>query len=674
MQHVTPAAQRFIPAMRRFVAQLPRVVVAVVLAAIAAPGVAADADAASAAAAAASAAPATASAAAPATLHVAFPIAETGFDPQAAGDIYSNYVNRAIFDCLYRYAYLARPYRVVPNTAAAMPEISADGKTWTIRIRPGIYFADDPAFKGKRRELTAADYVYAIERILDPKMRSNSLQMVDGRFVGADAAVAKAKETGSFDYDAPIEGLRAIDRYTLRFELVFPDYDLLANLTTTAAAAVAREVIEKYRDASGWDMAHPVGTGPYRLESWRRGQRIVLEANPGFRDERYPEGSDAADRALAKGLAGRRLPLAKRVEISIIEEAQPRMLEFRRGNLDYVAVPNVLISKVLLPDGKLAPDLANAGVTYAHGVLPAISYAYFNMDDPVIGGYKPAQVALRRAIAMAYNVNEEIRVLREGQGFPATQVVPPNMTGHDPAYDGRIAYDPAAARALLDRFGYVDRNGDGYRDLPDGAPLTLKMGSDTASDSRQYDELWKKSLDTVGLRVEFVKQKWPDLLKAARLGQLPMWYLGNINTTPDGFGFFGLLYGKNAGFSNLSRFALPEFDRLYEQARAMPNGPERLAVERRMSELVRAYAPWILTAYRYETILLQPWLLGYKYNPTYQMPFQYLDIGPHRGTPQPAQIDAAAGSAANTANTANAMNAAGAANAAGSESVPRGRR
>ena len=581
---------------------------------------------------------------APTTLHVAFPIAETGFDPQAVGDAYSQYVNRAIFDALYRYDYLARPYRVVPNTAAAMPEISADGKTWTIRIRPGIYFADDPVFKGKRRELTAADYVYSIERILDPKMRSNALQAVDGRFVGADAVVEKARKTGSFDYDAPIEGLRAIDRYTLRFELVFPDYELLSNLTTTPLAAVAREVIDAYKDPNGWDMAHPVGTGPYRLESWRRGQRIVLEANPGFRDERYPEGSDTADRELAHGLAGRRLPLVKRVEISIIEEAQPRMLEFRRGNLDYVAVPNDFISKVLLPDGKLAPDLAKAGVRMAHGVQPAIAYVYFDMDDPVLGGYKPPQVALRRAVAMAYNVNEEIRVLREGQGFPATQVVPPNMTGHDPDYNGRIPYDPAAAKTLLDRFGYVDRDGDGVREQPDGAPLVLKIGSDTASDSRQYDELWKKSLNAVGLRVEFVKQKWPDLLKAARLGQLPMWYLGNINTTPDGFGFFGLLYGKNAGFSNLSRFALPEFDHLYEQGRAMPNGPERLAVERKMSELVRAYAPWILTAFRYETILLQPWLRGYKYNPTYQMPFQYLDVGPRHGKAPPAsQIDADAG-------------------------------
>jgi ABC-type transport system substrate-binding protein len=561
------------------------------------------------------------------TLHVAFPIAETGFDPQAAGDIYSNYVNRAIFDPLYRYDYLARPYKLVPNTATALPEVADDGKTWTIHIRKGIYFADDPAFKGRRRELTAADYVYAIKRILDPKMRSNSLQMVDGRFVGADALVAKAKETGRFDYDAPLEGLQAIDRYTMRLRLVFADYELLSNLTTTATSAVAREVIEANADANGWAMTHPVGTGPYRLADWRRGQRMVLEANPGYRDERYPKPSTSADEALAKGLAGRKLPLVPRVEISVIEEAQPRLLAFQQQQLDFVAVPTTMVPKVLDANNHLKPEFAKEGVRLERAIQPAIAYAYFNMDDPIVGGYQPAQIALRRAIAMGYDVGEEIRVLRQNQGLHATQVVPPNMTGHDPSYDGRLRHDPAAAKALLDRFGYKDRNGDGFRELPDGKPFTLQMASATTGQDREADELWKKSLNAIGLQVDFVKQKWPDLLKSARLGQLQMWQLGNINTAPDGFGFFGLLYGRNAGFSNLSRFALPEFDRLYEQARAMPDSPARLAVERKMSELVNAYSPWVLTAFRYENVLVQPWLHGFKYNPTYQFPFPYLDVG-----------------------------------------------
>ncbi len=238
-------------------------------------------------------------------LRVAFPVAETGFDPQAANDLYSNHVNRAIFDTAYTYDYLARPFKLVPNTAVALPQISADGLVWTFRIKPGIYFNDDPAFKGQKRELTAADYVYSWKRVLDPKLRSPHLQVFDDLFEGADAAIAKAKETGKFDYDAPMEGLLAVDRYTIRLKLKRPSYDLLSNLTQVLAAAVAREVIEAYGDPSGWAMQNPVGTGPYRLKDWRRGQKIVLEANPGFRDVTFPDSKDPADREIVARNEGR---------------------------------------------------------------------------------------------------------------------------------------------------------------------------------------------------------------------------------------------------------------------------------------------------------------------------------------------------------------------------------
>jgi ABC-type transport system substrate-binding protein len=562
-------------------------------------------------------------------LRAAFPAAETGFDPQAAGDEYSNSVNRVIFDTLYKYDYLARPYKMVPNTAAGMPEVSADGKTWKIRIRPGIYFCDDPVFKGQRRELTAADYVYGMKRVLDPRMRSNSLQSLDGRFAGAEPIVAKAKETGKFDYDAPIEGLQALDRYTLQFKLNFADAELLSNLTTVATSGVAREVIDAHADGAGWVMSNPVGTGPYRLKEWRRGQKIVLEANPNFRDEYYPESSQPEDRAYAK-FKGRKLPLVGRVEISVIEESNPRMLAFEQGGLDYSAVPPDLVSNVLDPGNKLKPRFAKEGITLARGIQPAITYSYFNMEDPVVGGYTPEKIALRRAVGMAYNVDEEIRVLRSGQAEPATQPLPPNVTGHNPKFTGQAKYDPAAAKALLDKFGYVDRDRDGWRELPDGKPLVLKIATGTNAIDRQYSELWQRSMNAVGLRVEFNAQKFADNLKAARLGQLQMWFLGNIATTPEGFGFMGLLYGGNAGFSNLARFKLPQFDKLYEEARAMPDGAERNRVLQRMSELVTAYSPWNLHAYRYENVLVQPWLTGYKYNAFDRHPWAYYDVDSKR--------------------------------------------
>jgi len=135
-----------------------------------------------------------------------------------------------------------------------------------------------------------------------------------------------------------------------------------------------------------------------------------------------------------------------------------------------------------------------------------------------------------------------------------------------------------------------------------------------------------RSMKDVGLRIEFNKQKWPDLLKAARLGQLQMFSLGNINTTPEGFGFLGLLYGGHAGFSNLARFKLPEYDRLYEQARGMAPGPARDQVMQKMGDLVNAYAPWNVTVFRYESVLVHPWVVGYKYNAFNQHPWPYFDV------------------------------------------------
>ncbi|HEV7414054.1 MAG TPA: ABC transporter substrate-binding protein [Casimicrobiaceae bacterium] len=559
-------------------------------------------------------------------LRVAIPVAETGFDPQAAGDAYSNYVNRTIFDPLYKYDYLARPFRLAPNTAAALPEMSADRLTWTMRVRPGIYFADDPVFKGRRRELTAGDYVYALKRTLDPAMRSNSSGLYEGRFVGADAVVAKAKQTGKFDYDTPVEGLDAIDRYTLRFKLNFPDAELLSNLTASGSAAVAREVVEAYGDGNGWTMANPVGTGPYRLKEWRRGQRIVLEANPGFREDLYPASSDPADRALAQKLAGKRIPMIGQIEISVIEEANPRLLSFEQDRQDYLLVPPDLASNVLDPGNKLKERFVQRGIRLERDAQPVVTGLAFNMEDPVVGGYDNDRIALRRAIAMAYDAEEDARVIRHGQARRATQFIPPNVSGHNPKLEKYIRHDVAGARALLHKFGYVDRDGDGLREAPDGRPLTLRFSSPPEGLARQQDELLQRNLTALGLRVEFSKQKWPDQLKAARLGQLQMWQASNISVTSEGFTFLSLLYGENAGFSNLTRFKLPEYDRLYVQARSLAEGPERDKLMQRMTDLIGIYVPWAVTVYRYENALVQPWLLGYKYNPIQQHPWQYLDI------------------------------------------------
>ncbi len=503
-------------------------------------------------------------------LRVAFPVAENGFDPQAVYDAYSARVCDMIFEPLYTYDYFARPVKLVPLTGDGLPQIGDGGRTFTLKVRRGIYFTPHPAFGNAKRELTAEDYLFGMKRIIDPAVRSYYLYIFENRLLGLDPVLAEARKTGKLDYSARIEGLELLDRYTLRVRFTEPHYSFQHWLTTTTFAPVAKEVVAAKGDSAGRVMEDPVGTGPYRLAEWRRSQRIVLEANPDYRDVRYPAPppGNAVFAEAAKGLVGRRLPLAPRVEIAIIEEAQPRLLAFRRGELDYVDVPASLADTVLDGD-KLKPDLAAAGVRLQRQVDPALSFTFFNLEDSIVGGYTPDKIALRRAITMANDRKANVATLMRGQAELATQMIPPPVPGHSPALAMKDPFDPAGARALLDRFGYKDRDGDGFREMPDGKPLLLRKGSTPTAADRAASELWMRNMTAIGLRTEFLIQKWPELNKMSEAGQLQIWNLAWITSIPDADTFYSPLYSKNIGTSNDARLKLAGLRRgLRSHARA----------------------------------------------------------------------------------------------------------
>lgn len=321
----------------------------------------------------------------------AFNAAETGFDPARISDIYSNQVLSHIFEAPLTYDYLARPAEVRPLTAAALPEHSADFTVWTVHIRPGIYFADDPAFKGVRRELTAADYAYAIKRYYDPRWKSPVYsEYREYHVLGLEELRQKALDTRRpFDYDAPVAGLQTPDRYTLRVTLGRPNpMFMLTMANTNSFGAVAREVVEAY----GEDVdAHPVGTGPFRLAQWRRSSLIVLERNPGYRDDSYdahPAADDAEGQALLARFKGRKLPMIDRLEFAIIEQPQPTWLSFLSRDFDLVITP-LEYAPIAAPGGHLAPNLAKQGIQLERVLRSDHAYTYFNMNDPVVGATPP---------------------------------------------------------------------------------------------------------------------------------------------------------------------------------------------------------------------------------------------------------------------------------------------
>ena len=265
------------------------------------------------------------------TLRVAFNTAEVGFDPPRVSDQSSLRINAHIFEAPLSYDLLARPAQLVPLTAAQLPEVSADFRRFVVTLQRGIYFADDAAFKGQRRELVAADYVFSIKRYYDPAVITEHLYLFENeKILGlSELRQQVLKDKRPFPYGLEVAGLRALDRYRFEVVLADPSPRFSALLAAGVVGAVAHEVVQAYGSEL---MAHPVGTGPFRLTQWRRGSRIVLERNPGFREQRFATlarfGPDDPPhlQAAARHLAGARAPLLDRVEVQIITEAQPLWL------------------------------------------------------------------------------------------------------------------------------------------------------------------------------------------------------------------------------------------------------------------------------------------------------------------------------------------------------------
>ena len=559
-------------------------------------------------------------------MRVAFPAPDDGFDMVRTANGYSGRVAEVIFETLLTYDYLARPAKLVPHVAEAMPEVADAGKTYTFHLKKGIMFTDDPAFKGKRRELTAQDFAYTFKRFLDPQNRSPSANFLQDKIVGLDALAEQAKKTGKFDYDAPVAGFEIPDPYTLRIRLNAPDYNFLYTIAYHGLGAVAREVIEAYGLQSG---QHPVGTGPYMLSQYVPRSRIVLTANPYFRGFvwDFQSTGDAWDTQLIKDMKGKKMPQVGRVEIGFIEEEQSRWLAFQDKQLDVDAMPSVATPTVL--DGvTLRPAMATQGISMYRVTEPEITFSMINQRDPLLGGSSKEKIALRRAILMAYDINAEIIQMRQKQAVRAHGIVPSGVSGFDPAYRSSLAYDPALANKLLDRFGYK-RAADGFRRLPDGGPLVLRISNEPSAISKIHAEIWKRGLDLIGIRAEFPTQNFADNLKAATQCKLMIWSGAWGADYPEGENFAQLLYGRNAGQGNHACYESAAYDALFEKAKTLPPGPERAPLYAQMNRQMEADSVWDIHVSRVRTWLIRPWVKGFKKSAFLESEWAYIDIEKH---------------------------------------------
>jgi oligopeptide transport system substrate-binding protein len=511
--------------------------------------------------------------------------APTSLDPAQASNLYANVVMQNAYDTLFAYKYLARPVELKPNLAVDFPEISPDGLTYTIRIKRGVRFVNDPSFPdGQGREVVADDFIYSIKRQFDPTNRPQGAWLWQGRIEGLE----EWKESGS-DYAQVIPGFRALDRYTIQIRLSRPYPQLLDTFAQGYSAIVPRESVEFY----GQEFAiKPVGSGPFKVVSYDTA-KIIFEKNTNYRQEPIDldyEGFDSevhGEFGLSR-IGGRAPPFVDRLEISFIKEASARWSSFTKGNeIQYSAIPNEQVDLVLA--GKrpvtLRPEYADK-YYMGTGIETGFVYSAFNMDFQEFGYHPdPAQDARNKALrcaiikAVSWDQRNESFYMGLGQVFPG--IIVPVSPEFDPDLSkDSITRDVPGAKRLLADNGWTAEN------LP---PLSYStMASVT---SRLFYEQFRAWLKEIGYPPKKVVLKqfatFGDISKAWKESQLPFVSMGWGLDYPDAENTLQLFYGPNASpGSNAANYRNPEYDRLYEKSSVMLPSPERTEIYQKMNRIL----------------------------------------------------------------------------------------
>lgn len=505
-------------------------------------------------------------------------------DPAQAASIYANFLVVNLYDTLYRYKYLARPYQLQPNLATALPEVSDDGLSLTIHIRKGVYFIDDPAFEGGLgREVTARDFVYSIKRHFDPATRAQGAWLWQQKIVGLD----QWKTEGS-DYDQEVSGLRAVDDHTIQITLTRPFPQLVHTLTQGYAAVVAREAVEKYGQALS---NHPVGSGPFQLIS-RDTIRAVLTSNPGFRAEPFDLEYEGFDPATQGGLGLETLqnktpPFVDRLEIEFVNEGAARWNAFSAHELHFIKVPVSQFDNILSQRNppKLKPEFDAA---YHFNASTDIGFIYtnFNMADERIGYHTdPVQNQRNRALRCAmvkafdWKKRNEIFFYGIGQVFPG--IIPTAVAEYDSHGDSSyIQRDLQGAIDLLTANGWNKEN------LP-----VLDYGFPNSVTERQVFEQFRSFMMEMGYPAEKIRPMifatYGDYQRAYSQGKVTLINSSWTMDYPDMENIMQLYYGPNAApGSNSANYNNPAYNRFYESSATLNESPERTRIYREMNQLL----------------------------------------------------------------------------------------
>ena len=478
-----------------------------------------------------------------------------------------------------------------------MPTVSSDGLTYTFKIKKGVVFQDDVAFEGgKGRELVAEDFVYSIKRLADPKLQALGWWILDGKIKGLNEWREKHTDSKVVDYNETVEGLQAIDKYTLKFKLTKPFPQFLYSLAMPFTFVVAKEVLDHYGKEF---LNHPVGTGPYKLPKFNQTNKIVYTKNPTYREKFYPSDSSEGFKELGYlEDAGKKLPLVDKVVVSVMVEDQPRWLNFQKGNIDYLSIPKDNFDSVVTPSKGVTDEFAKKGISLEINPSLDVTYVAFNHDNKLFSNVK-----LRRAMALAYDVNKSNKLFYNNTALPAQSIVPPGIKGHVKSYVNPYrARNLEKAKALLKEAGYP--NGEGLPEITYDCP--------NSTISRQMGDFFRKNMAEIGIKVKVIQNTWPELQNKITKRSVQLYAIAWGADYPDAENFLQLLFGPNKSpGANGSGYDNPEFNQLYKTASVLQDSPERTALYEKMSRIAAEQVPWIFGVHRQSFIMKHSWLKNY---------------------------------------------------------------
>lgn len=529
-------------------------------------------------------------------LHLLSPEKIAGFDPINASDRYSGLEVGKVYEGLFEFHPLKRPYELVPNLAESMPTVSADGLTYTFKLRKGVLFHDSPAFKGQARVLKTDDVFYTLKRLADPKLQAKGWWVIDDKIAGLNEWRTKYEKEAAANYDEAIEGFVKLDDHSFQIKLKRPSPQFLYSLAMPYAFVVAKEAVEHYGKEF---LNYPVGTGPFTLEKFEQSNRIVYHRNQKFRDKFYPsEGAEGDDKLGLLADAGKKLPLVDKIVVDIIPVDQTQWLNFQKGRIDLMEMKS-MYERAMDDKNHLHSNLKSNGIRLHVDPMLDVTFVAWNYDNPIFKNKK-----LRQALSLAFDRAGFNRTFYKGLASEAQSVIPPGLGGFRKEYKNPFAkYDVAQAKKLLAEAGYP--NGKG---LPD---IAIETRSDTIP--RQQVEFIAKNMAEIGVKIKVGANTWPELIKKVTTRQHQGYTMAWGADYPDAENFLGLLYCPNSSpGSNGANYCNPEYDALFKTATQMQDSPERSALYEKLNEMVAIDNPWIFGFNRPEVYVSQAWLKNFK--------------------------------------------------------------